>query len=292
MTKWNADTFKAAIEQSGIDKVEFWPGWKKTWHGMTEWQGASKRPVALMLHHTAGASTTSTDPTDPGNKCKADDGQARFVNRHPQFNSPASQFTLRRCGQLDVNTFNPCYHAGEGSFAGTPWATLNIRDDSANRYLMGVEIVSRGAVDDLTEAQWHTLAQLYLALSKLAGWSEDISLHTPRHRDWAPTRKVDIRASRKRIESQIIKYARHWDGVVPDIQGIYNAEADPSLRNPAVWRLASRLADLGYYTGTVQPKGEQGYPVKAMIAYNEVFGPNMADKSKYGPKAHNRIFEE
>ena len=287
--KWNADNFKTAIEQSGIEKVKFWPGWKNTWHGMDRWAGNEGRPVALMLHHTAGASTSSTDPNHAGNKCSADDGQAKFVNRHPSFNSPASQFTIRRCGQLDVNTMNPCYHAGRGSFNGTAWKSLEIVPDAANRYLMGVEIVSKGLKDDLTDAQWETLARLYHALAQLAEWGDDVSLRTPRHKDWTP-RKVDIKASRKRIEEQIVKYTRHWDGRVPDIEGIYNAEEDPSLKNPAAWRLACRLADLGHYKGTPLPKGEQGYPRKAVAAWQESKGYNVQPPGTYGPKAHDKIF--
>ena len=286
--KWNADNFKTAIEQSGIEKVKFWPGWKNTWHGMDRWAGNEGRPVALILHHTAGASTSSTDPNHAGNKCSADDGQAKFVNRHPSFNSPASQFTIRRCGQLDVNTMNPCYHAGEGSFNGTPWKSLGISTNSANRYLMGVEIVSKGLKDDLTDAQWETLARLYHALAQLADWGDDISLRTPRHKDWTP-RKVDIKASRKRIEEQIVKYTRHWDGQVPDIEGIYNAEKDPSLKNPAAWRLACRLADLGFFKGA-PVKGEQGYPTKAVAAWQASKGYDVQPPGKYGPVAHDKIF--
>ncbi len=78
-----------------------------------------------------------------------------------------------------------------------------------------------------------------------------------------------------------------WDGKVPAIEGIYNAEADPTLKNPATWRLASRLADLGHYKGTPE-KGEVGYPKKAMENFNA--DTNMEDKSKYGPKAHRKIF--
>lgn len=282
---WKADTFKAALEASGIQRIKYWAGWQNTWHGM-KWAGKGGKPVALMLHHTAGASTTSTDPKHAGNKCSADDGQAKFVNRHPSFGSPASQFTIRRCGQLDVNTMNPCYHAGKGSFKGTKWSALGIGADAANRYLMGVEIVSKGQTDDLTAAQWDTLARLYRAMSIAAGWTNELDLHTPRHSDWTP-RKVDIKATRAKIAK---KLGGQWDGKVPDIDGIYAAEGDPDLANPAAWRLACRLADLGHYKGTVKPKGQQGYPTKAVAAWQASKGYQVEPPGAYGPKAHRKIF--
>jgi hypothetical protein len=79
-----------------------------------------------------------------------------------------------------------------------------------------------------------------------------------------------------------------WDGKVPDIEGIYNAEADPNLRNPAAYRLAARLHDLGY--GKVpQPVGEQGYPVKMIEKRAQAVG---YDAIAYGPNAHAAIFGE
>lgn len=292
---WSAKEFRKAIDNAGIEKVKWWGGWDRVWHGMSRWRGNSGRPSGLILHHTAGASTTSKDPSHPGNRCGADDGQARFVNRHPSFNSPASQFTLRRCGQLDVNAYLPCYHAGKGDFAGTQWAGHKVPRDSANSYFMGIEIVSKGIKDDLTDAQWETLTKLVTALAGLAGWKDTGTFYVPRHRDWAPNRKPDIRASNAKVQKQFKKYGagapgKFWDGKTPDIEGVYAAEADPELRNPAAWRLACRLADLGFFKGTPKPKGEQGYPVKAMIAYNAKHAPNMEDGSKYGPKAHARIF--
>ena len=56
----SADKFKKALDASGLD-IEWMSGWKNTWHGMSSWKGKNGNPVALMLHHTAGASTDSTD---------------------------------------------------------------------------------------------------------------------------------------------------------------------------------------------------------------------------------------
>ena len=284
----SADAFKKALDNSGID-LEWMSGWKNTWHGMN-WKGKNGNPVALLLHHTAGASTESKDPNHKGNKCSADDGQVKFVNRHPDFNSPASQFTLRRCGKLAINAYKPCYHAGKGDFKGTQWSGLGIPKDSGNSYMMGIEIVSRGLKDDLTDNQWKTLAKLAETLKKLYGWKDTSTFYFPRHKDYAPTRKVDIKASNKKVQEMFNKFGgTHWDGKIPDIEGILNAE-EQGIANPASWRLACRLADLGYFKGTPAEKGIQKYPAKAMINYNTEHAPKMEDKSKYGPKAHDRIF--
>ena len=90
------------------------------------------------------------------------------------------------------------------------------------------------------------------------------------------------------MQKKFAEYAGFWDGKIPDIEGIYNAEADSELKNPAAWRLACRLADLGFYKGEPKEKGEQGYPAKAVANFNE--DTNMEDKSKYGPNAHKKIF--
>ena len=282
----SADKFKKALDASGLD-IEWMSGWKNTWHGMSKWRGKNGNPVALMLHHTAGASTDSTDPKHKGNQCSADEGQKKFVHRHPSYSSPASQFCLLRCGRLAINAYLPCYHAGKGDFSGTEWKGHGIPKDSANSYLMGIEIVSKGLKDDLTEAQWATLAKLAVVLKDLYGWKDTSTFYFPRHKDYAPDRKVDIKASNKKVQNKFAEYAGAWDGKVPDIEGIYNAEADPTLKNPASWRLACRLKDLGHFRGD-PVKGEQGYPRKAVESFNA--NTSMADKGKYGPRAHEKIF--
>jgi len=262
-----ADQFKKAIEGAGIESVKYWSGWKNEWRGM-KWKGKNKNPQFLVLHHTAGASTSSTDPKHKGNQTSADEGQAKFVNRHPSFDPslPASQFTLRRSGHLDVNTFNVCYHAGEGSFKGTEWSGHSVPDNAGNSYGLGIEIVSKGLEDDLTEAQWETLAKLAVALKELYGWKDTSTYYFPRHKDWAPKRKVDIKASNKRVQKKFDEYAGAWDGKVPD---------------------ACRLKDLGHFKGD-PVRGEQGYPAKAVASFNA--NTSMEQKDRYGPRAHEKIF--
>jgi hypothetical protein len=79
-----------------------------------------------------------------------------------------------------------------------------------------------------------------------------------------------------------------WDGIVPPMDSILSASRNPLVRNPAVWRLACRLHDLGYYRGKVLPRGIQGYPRKAVAALQE----SVSGKStgNYGPATHKVAF--
>ena len=296
MGTWLED-FEHAMTEAPFQKVKWWSGWEKTWHGMTKWKGPKGRPVALMLHHTAGASTTSKDLDHHGNKCSADDGQAKYVNRHPSYNSPCSQFTIRRCGQLDINTANPCYHAGSGKFTSKPWTQFNIPADSANSYLMGVEIVSKGQKDDLTAAQWNTLGELYAALGNICHWEKWdegwIRKYTPRHKDWT-SRKIDIQASRDKTEEKIKSQIQLWDGKVPDFLALVKAHEDPTLKSAAAHRMAQRLHDLGHYKTDVLPRYEQAFPMRAWENYLKSVSPGMFDEGGpgaiYGHKSHDRVW--
>ena len=85
----------------------------------------------------------------------------------------------------------------------------------------------------------------------------------------------------------------YWDSKIPPIENVMLANEDRTLASAAAWRLACRLADIGYGKWKNAPvKYEQTYPVNAMIEYNEVHAPDMEDKSQYGEKAHTRIFEK
>ena len=85
----------------------------------------------------------------------------------------------------------------------------------------------------------------------------------------------------------------YWDQKIPPLENCMLANDDRDLASAAAWRLACRLSDIGYGKWKSAPvKYEQTYPVNAMIEYNEVHAPEMEDKSQYGPKAHERIFEK
>lgn len=174
----------------GTDNVVFMPGWTDRQRGIT-WASNSFRPVALVCHHTAGASTSSTDPNHPGNKRGANKGQITYIDT--AFSAPASNFTLDRDGTVYVNSAYPCFHCGEGSFRGVkPYSSLGVPDDRGHDYMLGVEIVDKGSGRTFTKAQKWALGRLANACQDASGW-RGVWKRLPNHRTWAPDRKVDTR---------------------------------------------------------------------------------------------------
>jgi hypothetical protein len=79
-----------------------------------------------------------------------------------------------------------------------------------------------------------------------------------------------------------------WDGEVPPKENVDLAEDDRSVKNKAAWRLACRLYDLKAYSGTPQPCYSQGYPEKAVVAYQKMLG--WEGSGKYGESTHRAIW--
>jgi hypothetical protein len=262
-------------------------GWKREWY-RSSWASNKGRPVALILHHTAGAATSSTNPNHAGNQHGANDGQIKYVNRHPSYNMPCSAFTLDRDGCIYVNAALPCYHAGEGSFRGTEWSSLGVPDDSANSYCLGVECVDKGQEKTFTDAMKESLRWLAEACAEASGWKDTSTLYLPRHKDWAPTRKVDIKYSNSDVQKWM-EAGGMWDGKKPDIEGVFNAQNDSGLANPAAYRLACRLHDLGFFSGT-PVDGSQKYPAKAVGNWTAAQGWPVNPEGAYSPAAHDGIF--
>ena len=183
--------FKRVLKAELGDKVVF----QKRWFvkRRVAWRGPKSLPVALMLHHTAGAATDSTSPTAAGNQKGANDGIINYIQNHYQV--PAANFTLDRDGTVYVHSVFPVWHAGKGSFNGkAPWDIYSIPDDMGNDYLLGVEIMSKGKKRDFTLAQRKSLVLLQEACGVACRWPEakrTATVRHPRHRDWT-TRKPDI----------------------------------------------------------------------------------------------------
>ena len=185
-----AKVLEVALRQRLGDKVVFLDDWQDVKRKPWPRKGV---PVALMVHHTAGAATDSTNPNHPGNKKGANMGVVRFV--HNAGGIPKSNFTLDRDGTVYVSSAWPVHHAGLGSFKGVkPYDRLGISDNLGNDYMLGCEVVSKGLKRDFTKAQKQSLGKLANACKDAAGW-KGFFARLPNHRTWAPSRKVDSRYS-------------------------------------------------------------------------------------------------
>lgn len=86
-----------------------------------------------------------------------------------------------------------------------------------------------------------------------------------------------------------IFYNGQWDGNVPALASVLKAQKDASVKNRAAYRLACRLKDKGFYQGDVRPEGEQGYPRKAVEAFQKSVGADPT--GNYGLSLHKKIFD-
>lgn len=192
----------ALLKRLGRKRVVFMRDWRKNYTGA--WR-PSGRPLGLMLHHTAAAATSSTNPSAKGNQKGANNGVINFIQNH--YRVPAANFTLDRDGTVYVHAALPVWHAGEGSFKGkAPWDSLGIPKDQGNRYLLGVEIMSKGQTKDFTAAQKESLALLIQACSDtVSDWEPLWLKNRPRHKDWT-TRKIDILYTNEEVK----KWIEEW----------------------------------------------------------------------------------
>jgi hypothetical protein len=280
---------REVLEKHLGKKVKFQKRWEQTFKP-SKW--ATGRPEGLVTHHTAGAAGDSTDPNHKTNQPGANAGQIKFVENHPSYSMPCSQFALDRDGTVFVNCLSPCYHAGKSdpsTWIGSDYQKLSkCGTDAGNSYYMGVECVSKGLKKDFTQPMKESLGKLIAALEEAYGWDK-MELRHLNHKTYAGPRKSDTKYPDSTIHDWYLKYGGgYWDGKVPSLEGVLKAEAE-GIANPQAWRLACRLADLGYYKGEPQERGVQKYPAKAVANANAKY-EGMEDPTKYGPKLHERLF--
>lgn len=199
---FHSDLKNALTARLGVKGVFFYPGWDNKRRGIG-WADSTRKPVALLCHHTAGAATDSTNPSHPGNTRQADQSQATYVQTH--YDVPAANFTLGRSGTLWVHAAYPIWHAGVGSFRGVPpYDRLGIPDNQGNDWMLGVECVSKGLKKDFTQVQKDTLGKLAQACKEASGWGEKFTLRLPNHRTWT-TRKIDTRYELETLKAWAVK---------------------------------------------------------------------------------------
>lgn len=285
-----SDELRAALDARLQGRVRYLKGWDKDYTGA--WKGPQAQPVALLLHHTAGAATDSTDANHPGNQTGANNGVIRYVQNH--FKVPAANFTLDRDGTLYTHAANPVWHAGEGTFTNkSPWSAHRIPRNDGNRWMLGVEVVSKGRKKDYLQSQIDTLVELARACRDASEWADTSTLYLPRHKDWAGNRKVDIVYSNDEVQQWFAQrpepVKQLWDGKVPEYEAVIRAQ-NLKIANPASYRLACRLFDLGFFRGAPAPRFEQGYPRRAVKAYQEAHGYKVPVPGNYGPVLHKQLF--
>jgi hypothetical protein len=77
-----------------------------------------------------------------------------------------------------------------------------------------------------------------------------------------------------------------WDGKIPFFDVLEDAISS-GAKNKATWRLACRLAELGFFTGDPAPLYQQGYPKNAVRKMQDWMG---WERSEYNEKTHEAIF--
>lgn len=182
-----ADDLRASLISYAPGRVVFVKGWRTRNTG--EWRSRRKKPLMMLMHHTAGAATTSRDPKNKGNRKGANAGVVQYCvakkNTVPYCNA-----VVDRDGTIYILAAGPVWHAGLGSFKKTRWALHRIPDDSANGYTFGVEVVSKGLKQDFTEAQMESIADLTCSVKAACSWI-GFGYRVANHKDWAPKRKID-----------------------------------------------------------------------------------------------------
>ena len=78
-----------------------------------------------------------------------------------------------------------------------------------------------------------------------------------------------------------------WDGITPIFDNVKTAQTKGTA-NLAAYRVACRLADKGFYTTDPEPIGVQGYPIKAVSAFQIANGGK--GSGNYGRKTHGLLF--
>ena len=252
----------------------------RTSNGRDRWPNGIR---GVMMHHTAGRNSLNHV----------------FSTNLPAYNSliQNGQYNGRaNDGRMVICSWGSAWHSGQGG----PWNGVASRD-SGHLTIWGMSLESLGDRNDVTDAMLTTAERTLAAFVDLGVPVNNIV----RHADWTnatagvtgpaqrPGRKIDTNSRwfpasfwRDRARNARI----HWDGHIPPFDNIMRASeaTSPADRTAAAWRLACRLADMGFFTGTPAPRDVQGYPRNAMRNWQRSI--NVLDTGNYGPNAHRRIW--
>lgn len=268
---------RAAFSDHGVN----WTQHPKVNAGRNAWTSGLR---AATVHHTAGKNSADYLASFRW-------GGANCVINHGTYNGHAHD------GRAVILCWGSAWHSGDGG----PWTGVAGKD-SLHLVSWGIEIESLGTREDMTDAQIETVGKMLAALVDLGMPKK----HIHRHADWTDGtgpvrgassatrgRKMDTNKRWYPTEFWVKAAEKHlvrplWDGHAPDVNELVRASETPGDVSLASWRLACRLADLGYYAGTVQPRGEQGYPVKAVQRVQRDM--HAQETGRWGPRIHEKVF--
>ena len=272
---------KAALNDHKVN----WKAHPKCSNGRSTWSNGLR---AATVHHTAGKNSAdylATAWSLPGANTCITNGKYNATD-----------------GQAIILSWGDCWHSGDGG----PWPGIAGKN-SLHLVSWGIEIESLGTKKDITDKQVETVGRMLAALVDLGMPRGNIH----RHADWTdgtgpvggyplPTRgrKIDTNASLgyttgKWVDAcKMYQGRQEWDGTIPSYDGCMAAWNDLTLTNPQAWRIACRLKDLGYFTGSPAPKGEQRYPLKAVQALQDAKNWNVPQPGQYGPNLHSYLWGE
>lgn len=180
MATYNYSEFRRAVKKAGVT-YHFEDGWDNT-----AISPFSESPSAgVVLHFTANGGAKGNAPS------------LYWCLKNEYYPVRAAHFLIGRDGTVHVLSGRGSYHAGAGGpmKVGNTW----IPADQGNRFLVGIEIESRGLdakvnarvdeVDGFTPQQVEAATRIAAAMCRLMGVDEKAVI---RHRDWAPGRKTDV----------------------------------------------------------------------------------------------------
>jgi hypothetical protein len=215
---------------------------------------------AATVHHTAGKN--SADYLASFNW-----GGANCVINHGEYNG------REKDGRAQILCWGSAWHSG----AGGPWTGVAAKD-SLHLVSWGIEIESLGTREDMTDKQIETVGRMLAALVELGMPKGNIH----RHADWTdgtgPVRGASSATRGRKMDTNKRWYPTSlWVAqagryalpsmAVPDFDELSRASTTPGDKSLASWRLATQLKKLNFYSGVVQPRGEQGYPARAVTAF-------------------------
>lgn len=213
--RWNPDIVIEAAKRAGVEYTVH-KDWKKVnpYGSKAGWTSTGATPIAVMWHHTAGGSRSSSDhPSlnyclNPGRYA----GKARACNA-----------LLDRTGKFHFIGAFAQYHAGVGGPIRVNG--YGIPKNTGNRLIYGVEIEAhstteivpyrKGKMRGMTDLQFEAMSKFCAALCDLADWDTSAVI---RHRDWTNGRfdgnprlrtfgrKIDVGIPLKRIRKSVDSY--------------------------------------------------------------------------------------